>query len=475
MGALRLIPLPPYPFDMTSHWINYEGTWQITKNQGPGIKASASCERAQSVTLHRLESDAVEGGIRRLLFSADCGCQVLHDLLLSHEAYGFPGCAVTLYAGMALGAARHVWSESQSKLHSMRIVALQLVEQLQFDSKTSNTIQLALVQDLGEENTLQVIISKDGVDYARCKVERESSQQWASELEKVAYLFESRMALLDYNAVLGMAVKDSQSTIYTTLMSEVGIDESNQCLEEVVLNQNSLEGKARMKSKQREAGHTISPSFFNSMLQLPFLLLNKSTASPLNMVYVCQGWGRNRIARDVIAGLCYEMYARTRSPDPLGQVLYDVHVFDSPGHIVAVVEDLEFKAVEPGTTSSAYPKAIDPSPMASGSGLQRTGGPVSTPDSLLFKQVTQPPIPQPACSSGGETFSRVLNLIASEIGLDPQVITDDSLLIDLGIDSLMQISIVGKLRENVSGDLPSSLLMQCDRVSNLRDYFVGRS
>ena len=59
LQGLRLIDLFPYPFEMTSHLIPYEGDWMITKDQGsPGV-AQSSTYSLQSTTLHQLESDEI--------------------------------------------------------------------------------------------------------------------------------------------------------------------------------------------------------------------------------------------------------------------------------------------------------------------------------------------------------------------------------------------------------------------------------
>lgn len=58
--------------------------------------------------------------------------------------------------------------------------------------------------------------------------------------------------------------------------------------------------------------------------------------------------------------------------------------------------------------------------------------------------------------------------------MDPRVINDESLLDDLGVDSLMQISIVSKLRDYVKEPLPGSLLMQYNSISKQRAFFKGQ-
>lgn len=73
-------------------------------------------------------------------------------------------------------------------------------------------------------------------------------------------------------------------------------------------------------------------------------------------------------------------------------------------------------------------------------------------------------------SAGKMDFSTILHIIATEIDVEPEMLTDDTVLKDLGIDSIIQISTVARLQEHVERTLPSGLLMQYNTVAKLRKY-----
>ena len=62
--------------------------------------------------------------------------------------------------------------------------------------------------------------------------------------------------------------------------------------------------------------------------------------------------------------------------------------------------------------------------------------------------------------------------MASEIGVDAQLMNEGTLLEDLGVDSLMQISILARLQGYVRATLPGSLLMECNTIAKLRVFFA---
>lgn len=72
-------------------------------------------------------------------------------------------------------------------------------------------------------------------------------------------------------------------------------------------------------------------------------------------------------------------------------------------------------------------------------------------------------------------FSEVLSTIASEIRVGMTELVDGANLADLGVDSLLTISILSKLRKLISLDLSSSLFTACPTVAGLRAFFQDKA
>ena len=99
----------------------------------------------------------------------------------------------------------------------------------------------------------------------------------------------------------------------------------------------------------------------------------------------------------------------------------------------------------------------------------------STPEfttSSSDESSSEPTLPQPKTPK--IEFSHIVSLMADEIGVDPAVITDEVLLPDLGVDSLMQISITSKIKAYVPDPLPDTLLLHHNSIAKLRAYFQGK-
>lgn len=68
-------------------------------------------------------------------------------------------------------------------------------------------------------------------------------------------------------------------------------------------------------------------------------------------------------------------------------------------------------------------------------------------------------------SEDGDTTRALRQIIAEEIGLKIEEITDDTDLTELGMDSLLSITILGSLREKCDMEISEDLLVECHTVS----------
>lgn len=74
-------------------------------------------------------------------------------------------------------------------------------------------------------------------------------------------------------------------------------------------------------------------------------------------------------------------------------------------------------------------------------------------------------------SSGSSRLGQALAIIADQIGLDMSELSDQSAFADLGVDSLLSLTIAGRLREELDMDIESSLFMECPTVKGFKEFF----
>jgi naphtho-gamma-pyrone polyketide synthase len=71
--------------------------------------------------------------------------------------------------------------------------------------------------------------------------------------------------------------------------------------------------------------------------------------------------------------------------------------------------------------------------------------------------------------------AHALDIVAAEIGIDVSELSEDSAFADFGVDSLLSLTVLGRLREELDLDVPSSLFLDNPRVGDLNRFFGGNS
>lgn len=77
------------------------------------------------------------------------------------------------------------------------------------------------------------------------------------------------------------------------------------------------------------------------------------------------------------------------------------------------------------------------------------------------------PAPQPSQPDQSDVVTRVLDIIAEEVGLERSELVPSSDFADLGVDSLLSLNIAGRLREDLGLDVDGSLFADCPTVVDL--------
>ena len=100
--------------------------------------------------------------------------------------------------------------------------------------------------------------------------------------------------------------------------------------------------------------------------------------------------------------------------------------------------------------------------------LTTLDSPKRTPEQLCNEKL---------CVKGGNggvvNFDEIVTVIAAEIGVEADSLTDGVLFDELGVDSIIQISVFARIQECLDKPLPAGLFVEHNNVAKLRQFFVG--
>ena len=474
-GGLRLLELPTYAFDLKNYWLDYKGDWLLTKGDSPKATPQRQTTSTFSTTcLQHVESESFTDTKTTVTFSSQLGEPNLNRAVRGHLVNGIGLCPSSVYADVALTAAWYVASRlnPSAPVPAMDLSAMEVFRPLIVDAgETAQSLQVTASKDSTDEFVKVVISSRDhekSQEHATCKVIYGDGQQWMQDWKRNAYLVQSRM---DSISGPGKAIKVHRllkEMIYRQFQTVVNYNKQYHSINELHMDCELNEAVADIQF-QPSAGigeFKFSPYWLDTVAHLGGFILNASVHTPADTVFISHGWENFQIAAPLSDEKTYQGYVRMQEQGSRGVMAGDVYIFDGD-EIVVLCKGLKFQKMKRTILNNLLGTAKDPAPsstshaIAVNQKLQRT------------MAVTEAKVKAPTVESHGG-FSEILASIAAEVGVNVGELTDGTKVSDLGVDSLLTISILGRLRMETKLDLPSSLFISYPTFADLKAFFSDK-
>ncbi|KAI1292422.1 hypothetical protein F5Y03DRAFT_375883 [Xylaria venustula] len=516
LDCLKLLQLPSYPFELKRYWIQYDGDWMIRKNQKLVCEHTTTPPRVtlESSTLHRVENDLIEKGVRKIRFHTELAGDQLTDLLRHTQINGKPRCSAPIFVDMAMAAASHLHKESSVTYATMGV--LDVILPLGYLTKGISSLRTVATQIPTDTNEVQVSIlmaaTGQKMEILKCRVVTSDSEDWESEANRTAYLYQSRMDLLQFLMANGQASHLTCSGI----RQFVAYDTPPPGIEEVILSTSTLEAVGKLHVSRSKGNYACDPQWLEAMVQLAVILLNYSCRSD----YVCYGWDKMQLLAPLETDRIYRAHIRIQPQGQSGALVGDIHVLDGSGVPVTVIKDLIFRSdlIDPKVIPSTQhahgahqefdmyqsqdlepisvaecEEGVSQSPRSPIQEKQVSNSATTfvantreispgrdasnrlTSHSPVWSRVEELENPKAPISNGKSRIDvdTIIEILATEIGVQPESLTDDVVLQDLGVDSIIELSVVARLQQYISDPLPPAFFINNNNISKLRAFFAG--
>lgn len=551
LDALSLLQLPSYPFDLKKYWIQYDGDWAIRKNDRAHIKeqvAQAVEPSLKSSTLHRLDSDSVEKGIRKLLCTSDLSTGALGSMGGGYKVNGLSECPSSVYVDMALAAASYLFEKSNCGSGSLEMEVSEFAISSTLVFQGAHSVRIIATQRPSDTNVVEVSILSShhrvATEVARCRVINGHGEGLTNDINSNTYLYQSRMDLLNLFLSTGQVSKVPRSEVYEWLSSFVSYEKTLHGIQEVLLNVAAWEAVAKISLPFKEGNFVCDPRWLDNLIQVPTLVVNYSHNYMPERWLTCRGWSELHILLPLVPDTIYRVHVRMQPGGETDSLVGNLHALDEAGRTAAVIKCIIFKPVSGfklnttpamvnGTAQNKNPygavehASMDDRPMPSPFSINETitnGHQVSnvpyineldqdTPKSSRLKPISTEKslkgvnggvtphdgLPNPCKADGavnangvsldpapehvsGEngsdgvvSFEKILAVIADEIGVEPSSLDDSVLLDDVGIDSIVQISLTARIQEYFPKPLSPKMFLDANSIAKLRRYFDSLS
>jgi len=516
--AQELYTLPTYSFDNKKYWIDYANNWTLTKGEAPQVKevyverpgaaAAAAAPVAEapakrlSTAVQRVISEEFSADSAKVVVQSSLADEKLYPVVCGHMVNNAALCPSSLYADMALTVGDYIWKQARpgTEVPGMNVCRMEvgkpLIAQIPQPPQGQH-IQLEAVADLAT-NTVKLhyrSVTPDGkklVDHANCTIFYEDKAAWTAEWARYNYMVKAQMEILTQKTMTGGAHKVQRGMAYKLFKALVSYADKYRAMSEVVLDGMTTEASAVLDfpTKPEDGDFYCPPYHIDGACHISGFICNASDLLDSEQnVYVSHGWGAMKFSKPLTAGMKLKNYVRMQ-PQPGNISQGDVYIMDGD-EIIAVCEGIKFQQIPrrvlntflPPNKGSAAQPAAAAAPKAIAAAPRAAPAPVrSAPAPVQAAKAAPAPAPKAAApkpkkvakkpSGGSGLTSKVMKILAKETEVDEAELVDDAHFENLGVDSLLSLTISAIFREELDMEISSSLFTDYPTVGDMKKYFA---
>ena len=483
-SSVTILDLPSYGFDDKVYWLDYTGDWCLTKGNATTTVPAIEAPKFSTTSIHHIVKEKVEGNTINVVAESDLSDPLLHAAVANHLVNGAGLCPSSLYADMAYTLTNYAYKKLRPDSDNVAMNIHRMDNPAPFFIKNNTKPEHQLIQvEATVDLTLQqcvIIISSLGSDnksksiHGKCIVSFEDPAQWISEWERTAYLVRSRIEMLNKKMEDGSAHRILRGMAYKLFAALVQYGDKYRGMKEVILDSANFEATSRVEFQAgpQDGNFFFSPYLIDSVCHLSGFIVNASdSVDSKSQVYISHGWESMRFAKKLEADKRYHAYVKMQPAGPNTRA-GDVYVFDEEDNIVGVVGGLKFFCIPRRLFATFLPASDISAPKTSARQkpeLQIAKQPAKVVKQVEKTKVSVKTVKKVQPSATGLTV-KALNIIATEIGVEPSELADAIQFSDLGVDSLMSLTISGRFREELNLEVHSTLFTDFPTIGDVKTF-----
>ena len=479
-SAQQLLRLPTYNFDLKNYWIDYTGNWTLTKgNIGPVVEAPKPAPKLSTTSVQKIIEESIHDSEASITIESDISEPTLRAAVQGHMVNDTALCPSSLYADMALTIADYLHRQLKPNTETPALSCGTMAVDKPLIASKSSEQQLLRVDGSADLKTGQVKLrfysvtseGKTKVEHAKCTVSYMDAEAMLTTWSRYKFLIKPRVEALQNGVNNGTAEKIHRNMAYSLFGTFVQYGSSYRGMEEVALNSDEYEATAKVKfqTTEEDGKFLCSPYWIDSVGHLSGFILNvKEALGDKTNAFVSHGWESLCFARPLSKDKTYTTYVKMQSAG--GKMMAgDVVVFEND-EIIGFFGGLRFQCI-PRTLLNTFLPPAGGATQKSAAKDAFKGGAINLRKAKP-KEVSVPVSAVPAKKSQTGLSNRALNAVAEEIGVPISELSDNVVFDEMGVDSLMSLTISSRLREELDMDVSSTLFTDLPTVAEFLKYFT---
>jgi iterative type I PKS product template protein len=506
--AHELLTLPTYSFDEKKYWLEYHNNWTLTKGEAPvaapiaaPVPVAEAPSKLSTTSCQRIVREELHANSGTVVVRSNLAEPKLHKAVSGHQVNDAPLCPSSLYADMAMTVADYLYKELRPAGSPVgyNVCAMEVHKPLVAvipPPAEGQWLELEATADM-EEKAVHMkfrTVTPEGkmlVDHGHGVVKYEDIENWQQEWQRIQFMVQSQVDLLKQKLQTGAAHKILRGMAYKLFKALVTYSDPYRGMEEVILDGKQTEATAKVKfqTTEKDGEFYCAPYWIDSLAHISGFIVNASdVVDSSESVYISHGWGSIRISKPLSADKEYRSYVRMQ-PAPGNISVGDVYIFEGED-IIGVVNGLKFQNIPRRALNIMVP------PMKKGAAPAKAL-PAATPKAITARAPKAAPVvasPTPArtkpaqvekakvekakkhakasASSGPTMVSRVMKIIAEETDMEMSELVDEAAFENLGVDSLLSLTISAKFREELDLEISSTLFTDYPTIGGMKKFFA---
>lgn len=474
-AAQQLLRLPTYGFDLKNYWIYYTGNWCLTKGDTTPVAGLAkTVPKLCTTSVQNVIEENFQQSTGTVTIESNVADPTLRKAFEGHQVNNNALCPSSLYADMALTVAKYLYQQLKpgTEVPAMSINKMEASKSLIAGQSGDQLLRLhgEANIDAGQVKLHFYSITSEGkkrTDHAKCVVSYINAQAAILNWRRYHYLIKPRVEALMDGVNDGSAEKMHRNTAYSLFGSFVKYGASYRGIEEVNLNLEEYEATAKLAFQTTDGDGTFdcNPYWIDSIGHLSGLVVNvREALGDKAQVFISHGWEAMCFARPLSKDKVYRSYVKMQS---IGNKVMagDVVLFEGD-EIIGVIDGLKFQAIPRTLLNTFLPPP--------GGTISKSVPPIS-PKGVSQDQRPRKPRPlqtreQPQ-QAPRDISDRALRVAAAELGVPISELSGNVVFADIGVDSLMSLTISSRLREELDTEISSTLFVDCPCVADFVKHF----
>jgi len=502
-NAHEMYELPTYSFDNKKYWLDYHNNWTLTKGEAKTAapaEAPKAIEAAPAAVSYKKLTDACQKVISeefsantaRVVIRSDVTEPKLRKVTMGHQVNNTALCPSSLFCDMALTVSDYIYKGLRPSGQGIGYDVCHMEVLKPFIVKAEapadgQHVEMEANADL-EEGVAHLkfkSVTSDGktiTEHAHCVVKFEETAVWKEQWNNISFMVQSQIENLKRKTLTQEAHVIGRGLAYKLFKCFVDYSETYRGMDEIVMDNKQPEASAAVQFKTKpEDGDFYFPAYWvDSMCHLGGFIVNASEHFDSdNFVCISHGWGSIKIAKEMSASKKYRNYVRMLPKGETGVTAGDVYIFEEEtNEIVAVCYQLKFQQIPRRVLNTFLPPQIKagqaaPAPKAAAPAPSKAAAPKAAAPAPVKVQAPAPKAAKaPKAKKPTATItSRVMNIIATETDVDMSELVDEAAFENLGVDSLMSLTISAKFREDLDLEISSTLFTDYPTVGEMKKFF----